>query len=170
MSDLLAYLQMGPAYKRFAGNAPRTAKPGADGTIELRAADCEIYGAQIVFEPEFGNLGYWHGADDYAVWTVELAERGRYDVYLDAACDPASAGNAFVLSGADANLRGQVAATGAWNDYRRTKIGTIFLKKGVQRLTFRADGPPAPALVDLRSLILAAQGTPLPPRAETAPK
>ena len=168
MSDLLAYLRPGPAYKQFAGNQPRVMKPGPSGALELLATNCEIYGDQIVFEPQFRNLGYWHGENDYAVWAVELDERGRYDVYLDAACEPAAAGNAFVLDGAEAPLHGRIESTGAWSQYRRTKIGTIALKKGMQRLTLRPDGPPARALVDLRGLILVAQGTPLPQQAEPA--
>jgi putative membrane-bound dehydrogenase-like protein len=169
MGDLLAYLQPGPVHKQFAGNAPRMAKPDADGAIRLRAADCEIHGNQIVFEQEFGNLGYWHGADDYAVWTVELAAAGRYDVYLDGACDPSSSGNPFVLSGGESELRGRIAATAAWSDYRQAKIGTLTLKAGMQRLAFRPDGPPAQALVDLRGLVLVAQAAPLPPATETGP-
>lgn len=164
MSDLLAYLQPGPAYKQFAGNSPQTVKPGVQGAIELLATNCEIYGEQIVFEPEFQNLGYWHGPNDYAVWTVELADRGRYDVYLDAACDPSSSGNAFALEAPDETLAGRIASTGGWNQYRQIKLGTLALKKGSQRITLRPDGPPKQALVDLRGLILVAQGTPLPPK------
>lgn len=170
INDLLTYLRPGPAYKQFAGNQPEAVKPGPDGAVRLLATNCEIYGDQIVFEPQFRNLGYWHGVNDYAVWTVELDGRGRYDVYLDAACDPAAAGNAFVLEGADAPLRGRIASTGAWSEYRRTKIGTLALTQGAQRLTFRPDGPPARALADLRELILVAQGTPLPQKTETADK
>jgi len=165
MSDLLAYLQPGPTYKQFAGNAPQNVKPGVNGALELLASNCEIYGEQIVFEPEFRNLGYWHGPNDYAVWTVELADRGRYDVYLDGACDPASAGNAFVLEAPDETLGGRMASTGGWNQYRQIKLGTLALKKGSQRVTLRPDGPPKQALVDLRGLILVAQGTPLPQKA-----
>jgi putative membrane-bound dehydrogenase-like protein len=162
MSDLLAYLQPGPTYKQFAGNAPQTVKPGIDGAIELFATNGEIYGDEIIFEPEFKNLGYWHGANDYAAWTVELDDRGRYDIYLDGACDPSSAGNAFVLETAGETLGGKIGSTGGWNQYRQTKLGTLALKKGSQRITLRPDGPPRQALVDLRGLILVAQGAPLP--------
>jgi hypothetical protein len=44
----------------------------------------------------------------------------------------------------------------------------LALKKGSQRITLRPDGPPQQALVDLRGLILVAQGTPLPPRSAAA--
>ena len=168
MSDLLAYLQPAPAYRKFAGNAPQTVKPGVDGAIELLATNGEIYGDQMIFEPDFKNLGYWHAANDYAAWTVELDERGRYDVYLDGACDPASAGNAFVLETAGETLGGKIASTGGWNQYRQTKLGSLALKKGSQRITLRPDGPPQQALVDLRGLILVAQGAPLPQKAAPA--
>lgn len=169
MSDLLAYLQPGPAYKQFEGNAPRTIRPGGDGSLVLRAADCEIYGGEMVFEPQFGNLGYWHGADDRAVWTVELDAPGRYDVYMDAACDSSSSGNAFVLESSGETLAGNIASTGAWSAYRIAKQGTLALAKGPQRLTLRPKGRPTQALVDLRALILVVVGGPAPREAEAEP-
>jgi hypothetical protein len=56
-------------------------------------------------------------------------------------------------------LRGKVASTGGWDRYRREKIGTVALKAGEQRLTFRPDGPLARgALIDLRALVLLPEG------------
>jgi hypothetical protein len=79
-------------------------------------------------------------------------------VILDWACAPESAGNAYVLEG-DTPLRGKVASTGGWDRYRREKIGTVSLKAGEQRLTFRPDGPVVRlALIDLRSLVLVPEG------------
>lgn len=169
MNDLIAYLQPGPAYKRFEGNTPRTIRPGADGTLVLRAADSEIYGGEIVFEPQFGNLGYWHGADDHAVWTVELNAPGRYDVYLDAACEASSAGGAFILESSDTKLTGKIAATGAWSRYQVAKIGTLPIAKGSRRWTLRPDGRPRQALVDLRAVIFVAEGGPAPRESAASP-
>ena len=67
----------------------------------------EIFGGDITFETPFQNIGCWHDAQDHAAWTVQLDKEGRFDVYLDYACDNPSAGNRFVLEGAQPTLRGQ---------------------------------------------------------------
>ena len=48
------------------------------GRSSCRAADAEIYGETLVFEPHYGNLGYWTSADDRAAWSFEVAQPGKY--------------------------------------------------------------------------------------------
>jgi putative membrane-bound dehydrogenase-like protein len=159
MADLVAYL--GTAVrppKTVAGNAPKVLR-AADGQLVLRAANCEIHGGTITFESEFGNIGHWHGPADHVVWRVELAAAGEFDVYLDFACDAGSAGNAFALDGGERSLIGKVASTGAWSKYERAKLGTIKLRAGANRLTFRPDTQLLTgALLDLRTLYLVPKG------------
>ena len=65
-----------------------------------------------------------------------------------------SAGNAYLLDSGPP-LRGRVASTGGWDQYRRQKIGTITLKAGEQALTFHPDGKlMRRALLDLRAIAL----------------
>ena len=98
MADLIAFLEgIGPPPKTFAGNHPCLVKPGPDGTIVLSAADAEIYGDRLVFEPAHGNLGYWMAANDRAVWTFEVARPGKYAVWLDWACPDDAAGNVLEI-------------------------------------------------------------------------
>jgi putative membrane-bound dehydrogenase-like protein len=168
LADLLAFLGevKGPS-KKFTGNTPAVVRPVA-GKLALLATTAEIYGSAIVFEEPFRNLGYWHGADDHADWTVQLDREGKYDVWLDWACDNGSAGNPYILEGGRPALRGKVAGTGSWDRYRQQKIGTITLPAGRQRLTFRPDGiKPRGALLDLRGLHLVPSGQPaLTPRSQ----
>jgi hypothetical protein len=91
-------------------------------------------------------------------WTVEVEKAGEYDVWLDWACADAVAGNAFVLEGGKAALRGKVKATGGWDKYRQEKIGTVTLEAGTRRLTFRPDGDLRGALLDLRGIYLVSPG------------
>jgi putative membrane-bound dehydrogenase-like protein len=158
LADLLAYLS-GPARppKHFAGNRPAVVRV-IKGGYALLATNGAVYGEQIVFEQPFQNLGYWHGAGDQVVWTVEVAKGGRYGVWLEWACDNAVAGNAYVLEGAEPALRGKAAGTGGWDKYRRGKIGTVTLAPGSRRLTFRPDGPIQGALLDLRGVYLVPAG------------
>jgi hypothetical protein len=131
-----------------------TAKPAADGSIHLRAADCEIHGGEMAIEPEFQNLGMWHGGNDQAVWTMEITAAGRYRVELQYACDGSSAGNTLELEDGDAKLTYRVAGTGRWSDYIVTKIGEMALRSGSQRLVVKPAAPLHGALLDLKEIRL----------------
>jgi putative membrane-bound dehydrogenase-like protein len=155
LADLIAYLTSnGPPRKELPGNKPVVVKPGLGGVVRLPATACDIYGDAITFEGPFQNIGFWHGEKDQIVWTVELAQAGRYEVTLDYACDNGSAGNRFVLEGGEPALRGQVQGTGGWDQYRQVRIGTLTMPAGVSHLTVRPEGKPAGALLDLRGLRL----------------
>ena len=159
MRDLLEYLAgSGSPPKVFAGNRPRIIHPRADGVAILAAADGEIRGPTLVFEPEFRNLGFWSSQDDYVMWTLETHKAGRYDVVLDYACDDGAAGNRFVIELGGTSLRGQIAGTGGWSRYRQAKVGTVELTSGTHSVVLRGDGPIRGALIDLRALRLMPPG------------
>jgi putative membrane-bound dehydrogenase-like protein len=159
MADLLAYLTaQDPPHKKLAGNDPAEITL-RDNALTLPATRCFIYGRDIVFEPEFQNIGYWHGAHDYVVWKVRLDKPAEFDVYLDYACHPDAAGNTFAIDGVAPPIRGKVATTGGWDQYKLVKLGTVKLPAGVQRITVRPDGLLRSALFDLRTLYLVPIGT-----------
>jgi putative membrane-bound dehydrogenase-like protein len=160
MADLVAFLKSGASAKKFAGNSPKTIESGKDGSLMLRAASAEIFGEHAVFETEYGNVGFWTGNDDQAVWTIHLTKPMEYDVYLDYACAAESAGNSYAIEVAGRALTGTVAATGAdWSRYKRLMIGKLKLEPGQHRLIVRADAPVRGALMDLRAVALAPAGT-----------
>jgi putative membrane-bound dehydrogenase-like protein len=158
LADLMAYVAGIQRPKQFPGNSPQVVTPDKDGKLRLSARRAAIYGKEIAFEQPFRNVGFWHGEHDHVVWQVRLKKPGRYDVYLDYACHPDSAGNAYLLD-SDPPLKGKVASTGGWDRYRRQKIGTIALPAGESALTFRPDGKlTRRALFDLRGLELVPAG------------
>jgi putative membrane-bound dehydrogenase-like protein len=159
LADVIAYLAAaGPPPKQFRGNTPAPVR-AVRGTLALLATNGAIYGGDICFEEPFRNVGYWHGANDHVVWSIQPDQAGEYDVYLDWACADDSAGNAYVLEGAGPALRGKVAGTGGWDRYRREKLGTVTLAAGPQSLTLRPEGPSLRgALLDLRGLYLVPKG------------
>jgi putative heme-binding domain-containing protein len=165
LADLLAYLAAAdPPPKTLAGNAPAEVAV-ADGRATLPASRAFVYGGPITFEAEFGNLGYWHGEADRALWHVRTPAAARFDVYLDYACASDSAGNAFALDGGDPPLRGTVGGTGGWDRYRTVKVGTLSLPAGASRVTVRPDGPVRGALMDLRTVYLVPPGATPPAKA-----
>jgi putative membrane-bound dehydrogenase-like protein len=169
MADVIAYLgSIGQPAKAIAGNVPKLVTITNDAYI-LRAVDCEIHGGDITFEPEFGNIGFWHGAKDHVAWQVRVATAGEFDVYFDYACDPGSTGGPFAFEGGEPTLRGRVASTGSWSNYRLLKVGTIKLNPGEIRLTLRPDAEALRgALIDLRTVQLVPKG--LLPKGSDRPK
>jgi putative heme-binding domain-containing protein len=158
MADLVAFLQsIGRPPKAVAGNTPALVKPGADGVLHLRASDCEIHGEAITFEPEFKNLGMWHGENDHAAWSIEIAKPGRYRVEITYACDNASAGNTLMIQSGEAKVEFRVAGTGRWADYLEKPVGELTFPAGLGRIVARPAGPLRGALIDLKEIKLIAQ-------------
>jgi putative heme-binding domain-containing protein len=158
-ADLLAYLTANePPHKQLAGNAPAEIAM-SDNALSLPATKCFVYGpGSILFEPEFGNIGYWNRETDYVVWKVKLDRAAEFDVYLDYACASDSGGNLFAIDGVEPAIRGKVAATGGWDRYTLVKLGTVKLPAGAGRITFRPDAPVKNALLDMRTLYLVPVG------------
>jgi len=162
LADVMAYVaQAGAPPKNLPGNAPALVRAEKE-TLTLLAKQAEIFGRDITFETPFQNIGCWHDAQDHATWTVQLDKEGRFDVYLDYACDNSSAGNRFVLEGCQPTLGGQITATGGWDKYRQQKIGAATLSAGKHRIVLRPDaGAIHGALLDLRGSYLVPEGQPL---------
>lgn len=160
LADLIRYLQgQGPPPKSFPGNTPALVRPHTDsGTLELTASVARIYGREIRFEGQYGNLGFWGSDVDRAEWTVELPKAGEYEVRLDFACAAGVAGDSFILQHGRGTLKGTVPSTGTWDKYEKKLVGKIQLPTGSSEFVFRSDGPPHGYLIDLRAIIL----TPIP--------
>ncbi|HTU18403.1 MAG TPA: hypothetical protein VMG10_10120, partial [Gemmataceae bacterium] len=160
LADLIAHIRsQGPQPKRkeFADNKPELVRPARDGSLLLSASNCEIYGPTVVLEKKYGNLGYWSSTDDRAVWTVEVAKPGRYEVRLDWACPADMAGKKFLLQTGVNQMTGKVEPTGGWDSYRQAKVGEIVLTAGRQQVTFRSAGRIFHPLIDLKSVKLVPQ-------------
>jgi hypothetical protein len=140
--------------KTFEGNKPETVKPDAAGSLKLTAVNCAIHGPSLVFEQQYTNLGDWSSPDDRAVWTVVVPRAGRYEVWLDYACDNGAAGNTFVIQSGNAKLTGQVVGTRKWDAYRQVQVGTLSLQAGERPVTMRSEGAIKGALLDLRAIRL----------------
>jgi putative heme-binding domain-containing protein len=159
VADIIAYVRAGlPATatkrKEFPGNKPGWVRAGQDGSFQLLATNCEIYGTTLVLETKYANLGWWSSADDKAVWQVEVAKAGDFAVELEYACEDKSAGNRYVLQVDTQELKGHVAGTKDWDTYHKTKIGEVTLPVGRMEISFRAEGKINYALIDLKAIRL----------------
>ncbi|MEI8017883.1 MAG: c-type cytochrome, partial [Schlesneria sp.] len=153
VADLIVFLKSLPATSKSCdGNSPAIVKP-INGRLTLPASAAAIYGDHITFEQQFGNIGFWHGLQDHVAWTFELPRAAEFDVYLDGACDAASAGNGYRVEIGERTMIGRIDSTGGWDRYRAFKIGTISLNEGTHRVVVRPDGETIRgALVDLRCI------------------
>jgi hypothetical protein len=140
------------------GNHPEVVVAGDKGVLRLTAATAEIYGTNIMLEKQYGNLGWWRGEDDHAVWTVQPGRAGKYEIWLEWACEDGTAGNTWQLLTGGSRVTGKVQGTGTWDNYKRAKFGEVQLHAGRQRVTFRSVGRPSGgALIDLKSIELVPQ-------------
>jgi putative heme-binding domain-containing protein len=155
MSDLLAFLGTTTEQpKFFPGNEPQLAPTRNDGSIRLFAVHAQIYGPTLVFEAKNNNLGYWQSVEDRAVWRVHPHQAGRFDVRLDYACADDTAGNSYALIAGDQVLTGITQGTGSWDQFRGQSLGVVELPEGESTIMFRAAGPIAGFLFDLRTVYL----------------
>lgn len=156
LAAIIAYVRANGAQpKAIAGNRPEVVKPEPlRNYFFLTPINAEIYGATLRIEEANQNLGWWTGEDDHAVWTIDVPRQMVYAVYLDMACDDASAGNEWLLECGGQRLTGRVEGTGDWNVYRRVKVGELNLKAGQHRLGLRASGPIQGAMLDLKGVVL----------------
>jgi putative membrane-bound dehydrogenase-like protein len=157
LADVIAFVARPP--KTLEGNRPRTASSLPDGTIRLAASSAEVYGPSLTYEAAFGNLGYWHSLGDRAAWTFRVDRPSTFTISVDWACDDSVAGNSYVLRIDDQAIRGKVAGTGTWSDYRTLFVREISLTAGVHRLDLRPAGPIRGALADVRAIVLTPRGS-----------
>jgi putative heme-binding domain-containing protein len=153
LADVIAFLGgFRPPSKSFPGNKPELIEVRDDGSIRFPATAARIYGPSIVFEQQYGNLGYWSSPEDRAAWDFSAPAAGEYKVSLDFACDASAAGNTLVLSVAGQKLTFKVPSTGSWDTYQGKEIGSVKLGKGPAELTIASEGAIQGALIDLRSV------------------
>jgi putative membrane-bound dehydrogenase-like protein len=158
MADLIAFItHIRPAPKVIAGNTPTLVKP-ANGRLRLSAPHAEIYGNDITLEPDFWNIGMWHGVNDRVEWRIELPARTTYDIFFDYACDPNSAGNELIIEGIDPPGRWKVPSTGAWSKYQTVRVAIGHVAQGESRIVIRPAGALKGALLDLRTVFLVPPG------------
>jgi hypothetical protein len=155
LADLLAYLQgEGLTPRALTGTEPRVVVPGEGGELVLAATDCEVFGPNLTFEARYGNLGFWSGTDDLAVWSIELGEGGTFEVEVEQASPDNPGPNVLVLGAGGQELAWTVAPTGSWDSYRRVPVGRLQLPAGRTLLTARAAEGLRGYLLDLRGVRL----------------
>jgi putative heme-binding domain-containing protein len=134
---------------------PKLIRPRPDGSLALRAPDCEARGSGIRLHADF-LVWFYKGPEDRAVWSVEVPKPGAYEVWVEWAQIDEYADNpiAVEVENSSNRLMGKLPSTGGWGKFRKEKLGVISLDAGRQRIVLRPNGPTAKEVSDLRGLEL----------------
>jgi alpha-L-fucosidase len=116
------------------GNMPPRPRPPvipqpADGSMSLRAQDCEIVGEHVALM--LGNdpqLGCWTSLDSFPLWRVNLHRGARYLVEIEYAVPMHRQGTLAHLHFGDQHLPFVSAGTGGWGEFRRVRVGELRLE------------------------------------------
>ena len=144
-----------PDEPQLAPPTPLTAT--ADGTLQLSASDAEIVGpggAKLEGEPE-RNVGFWTNAGDFLQWYTKIDKAGKFEVLLNYACEPGSAGSEYAVTAGTESVTGQIEATKSWRDYKTIPIGTLEIAQpSALTITLKATKKPGLAVMNVRSVTL----------------
>jgi hypothetical protein len=155
LANVIAFLRgSGAPRKTFDANRPQLVKPTTDGTLQLYATNCEIYGPTLIMERLYKNLAKWQSENDRAVWKVEVPKAGKYTMLLNYAGLDNTSGNAWLLEAGDKSLTAKVEPTGSLDRYQEIRVGEIELAPGTQQIVFRSAGPITGNLLQLGGILL----------------
>ena len=139
-------------------NAKKKQESGA-GAVILHARHAKVHGSKLRYEnpPHKDTLGYWVAKSEWAEWTFDLPNAGKFDVEILQACGKGSGGSAIEIAVKEQTLTMKVEETGNFQRFIPRTIGTmIFDAPGRQTLTVRAKTKPGAAVMDLRRIVLRA--------------
>ena len=157
MADLFAFIAAAQAPPReVPGNSPQLVTAAADGSLKLRAADCEIYAPGVTMGGNAYLVWMYEGPNDHVTWSVDVPESGKYEVWIEWSQVDEYADNpiAVEVEGGSSRLTTALPSTGGWGNVRREKFGDLMLESGRRRIILRPDGPTAREVSDLRGLEL----------------
>ena len=127
----------------------------ASGDIRLDGIDGEVHGDTLAYEPAHRALGFWTNAGDSVSWKFRLTKGGEYNLALQVACQPDTAGGTFEVTIGAQTLTGTVPPTKDWNTFVKLDLGSVVIDTpGDYTLTVKPSKLGAQALMNLRSVTL----------------
>ncbi len=129
------------------------------GAVILHARDAKVHGTKLRYEnpPNKDTLGFWVQKDDWAEWTFELPNPGKFEVEILQACGKGSGGAEIEIAVKGQALTLKVEETGHFQRFIPRLAGTFtFETAGQQTLSVRAKTKPGGAVMDLRRVVLRA--------------
>jgi arylsulfatase A len=131
--------------------------PAGAGAVILHAKDAKVHGTKLRYEdpPHKDTLGFWVQKDDWAEWTFDVPNAGKFEVEVLQACGKGSGGGEVEFAVKGQALTMKVEETGHFQRFVPRMIGTMtFDGPGRMTLTVRAKTKPGVAVMDLRRVVL----------------
>jgi arylsulfatase A-like enzyme len=127
-----------------------------EGTLTLAAADVQVHGKNIRYEPEPHKnvVGYWTEVDDWAEWKLEIPEDGNYEIELQYGCGGGNGGSRVATICGGHSIEFTVKDTGHFQNMIYESIGTWTLKQGETVLQVRPKTKSNIAVMDIRKIVL----------------
>lgn len=136
----------------------------ADGTLTLPARHALVRGEKLQFEPlpHKNTVGYWVNPDDAAAWLLATDTAQSWDVHVLQGCGGGQGGSRVQFAAGDHALAYTVVETGHFQNFRWQHVGTLDLPAGEHCLEVSCVEKARNAVVDIRQIRLAPQGSPPP--------
>lgn len=155
LSYLQGDLRVKPTTEHSSVSRPALITADEAGVLVLSAEKGRAIGPDIKYMPEWKAFGWFMGKDKVE-WEISSQEEKTYTVILEWSVADDHAGQPFILESSAGTITGNVGKSGSWETYASTSIGTLKIKAGKQKITFKAgkNFDPKKALLDLRKIIL----------------
>ena len=128
-----------------------------DGTITLPAANAEIHGVMVRYEPlpHKRTLGFWVRRDDWVSFELAVDKPGNFQIEILQGCGNGSGGSQVDFNIADQTVTTTVEETGGFQKFVARQIGEIKISQpGRYTLSVKPRTKPGPAVMDLREVRL----------------
>lgn len=141
--------------ERLPVNRPSLVEPDEAGVFVLSAEKGKATGPDIKYMPEWKAFG-WFTHKDKVEWEVSAREEKVYTVVMEWSVADDHSGQPFVLESSAGTITGNVGKSGSWETFTSTPIGTVKIKAGSQKITFKPgkNFDQKKALLDLRKIVL----------------
>ena len=129
----------------------------ADGSVTLGAGDATIHGDTAKLGALNGreNIGSWTNTKDWVSWEFVVTQPGTFNVVLNYACDPASAGAVVAVECGDQKVETTVSPTQNGSRYRAVVLGDIKITAaGKTALAVKPTSVPHGEVMNLKSVML----------------
>jgi alpha-L-fucosidase len=127
-----------------------------DGAFQLAADQATLDGGLKLENKDGGaaNIGFWTNMKDSAEWQIHCRQPGNFEVELDMACEPGSAGSEIEVQAGKSAVTGKVASTGSWGKFTKVDLGAIELPQGDAKIVLKAKSKPGEAVANVRAIRL----------------
>jgi beta-mannosidase len=152
-------LRVRSLFDTYDPNAPAPiAVQAPDGTLTAPASLADLTGTTAGLDNNSPpNVAGWEDKGDVVAWRIHVDKPGTYSVATMTSCPNGEEGSTYTVSVGDQSVPGTVAATGSFDKYQNTTLGTVQIPQaGDTTLVVRATSKPHRFVMNLKSVTLTA--------------